>query len=566
MNKKMKTATALLLAFSMISCDREKTVTVQSDEYKELYQKQLEKTNEHIHEYNALLEANQSTSNLLWETELLVGMLDAKAQIVLAQSKGVELKLISSVFSSKTCKTDEFNQSIVKMDESLKSLVATVQDLETKMMKENLEQLIKNVPLNIKAKFRSAQVEEYKTVTQKNFKKFNGIREMFLVLSYRVKERVNSACQETVSKFDVNDYAPVVVSGNSGGVEGTVFAQNGSDPVVESLIYIPKEGNEALEKNAAFKEITAIQGTLSCGEPKEAYYAKTCSDSKGNYKLQGIPEGDITLKVSKGLYAKRFIVTIKNNQISKVDKKDSTLPKIADENSDIARIVVINGRYDNLAKVLEKIGLHDKDGSQNYVSRDSSQLSELLKDEEALSKVDLLMINCGQDYEIEVLSDKVAKKNLTAWVQAGGRLFVTDQAYDFVEQLFPEAITFAGDSSGQMNTAQIGRGGVSYEASIDRIGLQTWLQDGVTCYDKKNCLLDSKKVMIDGFSSQWAKMDGVLAATDVWVRNTEIPLTVTFEAGKGKVFYSSYHTHHGESKNAVPQERILQYFVFDLVD
>ena len=43
------------------------------------------------------------------------------------------------------------------------------------------------------------------------------------------------------------------------------------------------------------------------------------------------------------------------------------------------------------------------------------------------------------------------------------------------------------------------------------------------------------------------------------------PLTVTLQIGSGKVLYSSYHTDELEPSSGFhPQERILQYLVFEL--
>ena len=43
------------------------------------------------------------------------------------------------------------------------------------------------------------------------------------------------------------------------------------------------------------------------------------------------------------------------------------------------------------------------------------------------------------------------------------------------------------------------------------------------------------------------------------------PLTMTFPSGAGKVLYSSYHTAGASHPYMLPQERILQYLIFEIV-
>ena len=48
----------------------------------------------------------------------------------------------------------------------------------------------------------------------------------------------------------------------------------------------------------------------------------------------------------------------------------------------------------------------------------------------------------------------------------------------------------------------------------------------------------------------------------------EVPLTVTFEAGCGRVLFTSYHTHRGndgeEDRGLNAQEMILGYLAFEM--
>lgn len=41
------------------------------------------------------------------------------------------------------------------------------------------------------------------------------------------------------------------------------------------------------------------------------------------------------------------------------------------------------------------------------------------------------------------------------------------------------------------------------------------------------------------------------------------PLTTSFNVGEGRVFFSSYHSENHGSAGLLPQERILQYLIFE---
>lgn len=84
-------------------------------------------------------------------------------------------------------------------------------------------------------------------------------------------------------------------------------------------------------------------------------------------------------------------------------------------------------------------------------------------------------------------------------------------------------------------------------------------------------------IRIGDFLSGWAVMNSVHNGQDtkIWLTGPvsfsggsgDRPLTITKTVGSGKVLYSSYHTAHScPTTGAWPQERVLQYLVFDVAD
>ncbi len=176
--------------------------------------------------------------------------------------------------------------------------------------------------------------------------------------------------------------------------------------------------------------------------------------------------------------------------------------------------------------------------------------------------------------------DKLAL--LRAYVNEGGKLYITDLSYDFVEQAFPEYIDFLG-SDDVLETmpewadeAEWGTGGITSNATVNDSQLTSWLNN-VTC-EGGSCRNSDGTVRVTGFADGWGVMNGIhtgaAASTKGWVtgpvgwgfdESGNKPLTILFNHGAGKVLYSSYHVvTESPSSGFWPQERILQYFIFEM--
>ena len=268
-------------------------------------------------------------------------------------------------------------------------------------------------------------------------------------------------------------------------------------------------------------------------------------------------------------------------------------------------MAVVTGHYDRMQNVLAKLGFGEIDSFGNLVlgtekfdlydgdgSLDSSypDFDTIFNDGDGDSKpdihnYDIVFINCETSYE-NLLSDSSRVQILREYVRNGGRLYVTDRSYDFIERVFPEFIDFyLSDYTPEadpetMNAAQQGNGGITTEADVKDNMLKEWLKV-VSCVDTMDnpveCVNPSTgKVQIGGFASDWAVMNGPhtskASEVKIWVEGpVEFgypidsgikPLTASFPFGSGKVLFTSYHTEAANITGLLPQERILQYLVF----
>lgn len=349
----------------------------------------------------------------------------------------------------------------------------------------------------------------------------------------------------------------------TGSVAGTVFAPNGNDPVPNALVYVPEAGNAGLGKTVVYQPDESQ--ALACGEPGEPYLAKTCSSATGSFSILNVPVGVVKIVIKKG-FTLFSNIKVNANQKTQVAKIDSTLPTKDSERGSVPAIAVVTGSYDQLHTVLSKLGVEKR-----TMIDTPEKKRDFFKNLHLMTLNKMIMINCGSGVD-ELLKDQEVVENLREYVARGGRLYVTDRSNGFAQVPFAGKIQFAGNSldGTAFAAAHTGPGGLKVSANVQDINLRNWLASGVRCGVKgsENCLNAAGQVNIEGFMGAWAVMEKAPNAK-TYVEgdaNGMRPLTVVFPHGKGQVLYSSYHTHHGGNANFIyPQERILEYFVFEIV-
>jgi hypothetical protein len=288
---------------------------------------------------------------------------------------------------------------------------------------------------------------------------------------------------------------------------------------------------------------------------------------------------------------------------------------------DIASMAVVTGYYDDIQNVLAKLGYGEvTDGGELDMDQDFdfdlidgtvelddetyTNFEDLVSDSEALNQYDIIFINCGNSAET-LSTDPDVMANLQEYVDNGGKLYVTDWSYMFIEQNFSDFMNFVGGGddpeTGEtpITAAKVGTGGITSDATVENDTMAEWL-DNVTvnegdieedCYSLADESVDAQEgarnedgtVTIGDFLSAWVVMeglhDGIEDEPTIWLSGpvtysdpdtfasteTDAPLSVTRAQGEGEILYSSYHTAHScPTQGFWPQERVLQYLVFEL--
>jgi hypothetical protein len=363
-------------------------------------------------------------------------------------------------------------------------------------------------------------------------------------------------------------------------LKGTVLAPNGLDPITGALVYVARgpvaplsPGNEC---------------DLCVLETSNAW-VQTHTSTNGSFSFKKVPAGDIEVVIQLGKF--RRVVPVKASCGGSVEltAEQSRLPRNETEGN-IPKVAVATGNVDFMQYVLTKLGLEKYDLFEGKQTGPHPPFDLLVNDPTKLAAYNIVLINCSNaDHDKNVLSGP-GLKNLQEFVYSGGRLFVDDLSYEFVEWPFASGIDFEPDPTGAFlesakpqepfESAEVGKPGngvdmpVVIDATCPKPDLLDWLKQFPGTVNPDNT------VPIEGWLSHWAVMHAVPAGTSVWVKGVvsmydgptaERPLSASLDPvgpnGRrcGRVVFNSYHTvpnKASETAPFTPQERILEYLFF----
>lgn len=369
-------------------------------------------------------------------------------------------------------------------------------------------------------------------------------------------------------------------------VTGQLTAPDATTPIANALVYV-KDSSVGVAAGQA-RPLAA----LPCGTPPTASWAASCTGADGKFSFSAKVPASPTLVAVKGAFTLEKALTVTGDGALNVGT-------VALAPASAAKFAVVTGAFDRIQDVLAKLGygqvangslllgteaftLYNGDGDMSLDGKYKTA-DALFADADNNGQADIfnhtvVFFNCGLGEAALGTPANIAI--LRAYVEAGGRIYVSDQAYDIVEQVFPAYLDFEGSVAPEsqaeaLDAAQIGDSDLVVDASVDPT-LGAWLQ-GMSCVGGP-CLANGK-VHVEGFLSGWAVMAGVhpgqQAAVKTWASGdvtfsgqetpVQRPLTVSFGVGQGRVSYTSYHTEPDTSvEGFLPQERVMQYLVFEL--
>jgi hypothetical protein len=376
-------------------------------------------------------------------------------------------------------------------------------------------------------------------------------------------------------------------------IMGTALVPNGMDPVPGIFVYATLDSH-------VFAPPAATVECQTCRDSPPDAIAYTRTSADGTFSLRGAmldDGGTFTIVTESGgfRHVERHVEVPACGELV-LPSSATTLPGRASGDDVVPRIAVARATManvnDDFGRVLEAIGVgFDVFDPNRTGARLPNDMIGLIGDPAALAGYQILALPCGSlgNFSVGPVLTPALVENLRAWLAQGGRLYVSDLAYEVVAQTFPDAIVFAEGPSSRAGAddADVGQGidaATTLDAIVEDEALLAWLQVVGAVPD------GSAGIGISDLRDPWAAIDrlppeslapdatghthaSILVSGDVtWhtMATAFHPLTVQADypdgAGSycGRVLFSSYHVQTSRDDTLAPQERVLEYLFFQL--
>jgi hypothetical protein len=338
---------------------------------------------------------------------------------------------------------------------------------------------------------------------------------------------------------------PVCPSGTTTTLTGTVYDPAGNHPLYNALVYVPNNpADPGLQPFPA--GITCdVCGATAAGNP----LVTTFTAPDGTFTLKGVPVGaTIPLVVQLGRWRRQFSVNIATScGANSVPAKTLTMPKTHLE-GDIPRIGVLTGGFDPIECVLRKMGVQDSEftnpGGAGHIqfylasqpnappnpfpppydavcppnpAGSGAQIDSTTPGQAALfgttggqpsiNQYDVVVLAC-EGYEE---NEQANWPNLGAYTSAGGRVFMTDFAYDWM------AATKACKNNSQCGAGGVCSGGFCSNANNVTQnpaypGVATWHTGQNAAGSPETGIIDLANNPKGGAFEKWLEIVGASAA------------------------------------------------------
>ena len=365
-----------------------------------------------------------------------------------------------------------------------------------------------------------------------------------------------------------------------GWLKGKVVAPEGTVPISNALVYLTSRDAEVIPAGVFCD--TCVH--LSALEP----YAYTKSD--GSFELGAYAVGMQHLVVQKGQFRR-----IRNLNVSPGDQAvpaDFTrLPgkTNASAGDTIPKIGMVNGGYDHIDFTLQKLGIEEffryGDGPVTIGAtppgiKTGKTAYDLIQNATELGLYHIALMPCASlGYQMtdngNVCGTPIApvQTALKSYVDVGGKLYVTDYAYETVRQTWPGFVTFYDYTMQPLVKQSAGLGTACRAGSETTSGTaqDPGLADWMKTIGETNISLQASWTRIQKVTPQ-PGFDGmgkaVTITPKVWMTSSiagaELPATVSFEQKCGRVLFSTYHCEGDNSSKLLAQEKALLYVLLEV--
>jgi len=358
-------------------------------------------------------------------------------------------------------------------------------------------------------------------------------------------------------------------------LSGTVWAPSETFPIPGALVYIT-DGNGS-----------EIPDSVFCYDCEDMTGKKwTLSDAAGHWTLDDVPAGTHNIVTRKGFFQRQREIVVTGAQTQDVPAELTTLPPAAsgDGLDQIPNYAVLLNWYDRSEDLLSKLGIgeiggdgHFVPGTEQFDVYNDSQTSTssvgpssmIFESQEYLEHYHMVFFPCI----CSTLSANNYIEMLRNYVADGGKLYGSCWASQWAEFAFPAMIEFHGSDT-VYNAGDIG----SYNTSavIEDPQMRDWLSVVTPAANLDAYPFTGAWILIDGINNVDNGMG--LEEDDFWVvpknwvtdnggllHPAGSPMTVTYNFGCGKIFYSVYQVVESSSTADIrEQEYVLLYLILEV--
>lgn len=367
-----------------------------------------------------------------------------------------------------------------------------------------------------------------------------------------------------------------------GWVSGKVTAPEGTVPIRGALVYLTETPPPAIPDSVTCD--TCIKLT-----PRNGY---AYSKSDGTFEVPVYTTGKQYLVTQKGQFRRvRELDATAGDQT--VAGEMTRLPPKNDAASrdTIPKIAMAIGGFDHVDLSLKKLGVTEfyrygdapiDLGPTPPGIKTGKSTKDLTHNVAELSKHHIVLMPCAalgysssEDGRYTCGGPQAAQKTAFGqYVDAGGKLYVTDFAYETVRQTWPGLITWYDDTMQPLTQSSSGvghacrGGGETNPGQANDPGLADWL----TTIGHPNIELKASWTRIQkvdaqpGFDPQG---NPTTITPKVWMTSKigpglELPATVSFEQKCGRVLFSTYHCEGDDGSQLLAQEKALLYILLEV--
>jgi hypothetical protein len=382
-------------------------------------------------------------------------------------------------------------------------------------------------------------------------------------------------------------------------ITGTVYAPNGTDPLYNTLVYVP---------NSAVQPFTPGVTCGSCSaDVTGSPLVSAVTGVDGTFTITNAPSGSsIPLVIQNGRWRRQVVIPTVTACASTAVPASLTHMPTSKAQGDIPLMAFATGSVDSLECVLLKIGILPTEftdpggtgriqfyvGSGDFGTAGGAQTSLFTPSETQLvgtlatmKQYDMIYFPCQGG---AFAQSSTALANLVSYANAGGRVFATHYSYVWLATNSPFSTTaaWAPDPNDNNTFADDPGLGVINQGFTQGLALAQWLK---LLYPTSTL----GQIQINTLRHDFV---GVVAPSELWISDQDpppsqgglgtVPMHYTFDTPVGatpanqcgRVLYDDFHVEDADNDptngeifpdecNAnpmTPQEKMLEFMIFDL--